>query len=329
MGIFKNKQPKSLAILGGGYISAELAHFFGSLGTKVTIIQKRELLVPNEDEEIASAFTEIFRKKYNVLIGYNANAVKAAKKGKGVVVTIEDKTGKKKNITSEKLLVAVGRIPNTDILEVEKAGVETNENGYIKTDAYLETTAKNVWALGDIIGNYLFKHSANLESKYVYNNAFYPSKKKKIDYTAMPHAIFSSPQIAGVGMTEQELKSNRISYAAGKCYYRNTGMGAALGEKEGFVKVLADKKTGKILGCHIIGPDASTLIHEVVVVMKSGLSVDSITDAVHIHPALSEVVERAFKSVEQAFLFCYVHQQIKIFFPHNSWKGILTYKCFA
>lgn len=290
------KQPKSLTILGGGYISAELAHFFGSLGTKITIIQKRELLVPNEDEEIASAFTRIFRKKYNILTG--SNAVKVSMKNRKIVVVVQDKKGKKKNVVSEKLLVAAGRIPNSDILEVENAGVETNENGFIKTNSYLETTAENVWALGDIIGNYLFKHSANLESEYVYRNAFYPSKKKRIDYAAMPHAIFSSPQIAGVGMTEQELKKRKMDYAVGKYYSRDTGMGAALDEKDGFVKVLADRRTRKILGCHIIGPDASTLIHEVIVAMKAGLTIDGITDAVHIHPALSEVVERAFGSVE-------------------------------
>ncbi|MBI2130618.1 dihydrolipoyl dehydrogenase [Candidatus Woesearchaeota archaeon] len=290
------KLPKSITFLGGGYISAELAHYFGSLGAKITIIQKRDVLIPNEDEEISAAFTKIFRKKYNVLTGFNA--VKVSGKNKKIVATVRGRNGGRKNIASEKLIVAAGRIPNTDILGVSRAGIGIDGNGFIKTNGYMETSAKNVWALGDIVGRYLFKHSANLESQYVYRNAFYPKKKRRIDYTAMPHAIFSSPQIAGVGMTEQELKAKKIDYAVGKYSYMNTGMGAAIDEKEGFVKVLADRRTRKILGCHIIGADASTLIHEVIVAMKAGLTADAITDAVHIHPALSEVVDRAFGSIE-------------------------------
>ena len=288
------KQPKSMTILGGGYIAAELAHFYGSLGTKISIIQRAPLMVPNEDIEIAAQFTRLFSKKYNVLLEHNAAKVEK-KKGK-FIVTAQGKKSKKK-IVSDALLVAAGRITNSDILDLKKANVEIDEKGYIKTNDYLETTAKNIWALGDIIGRYLFKHTANLEAQTVYSNAIL-GKKVKINYDAMPHAIFSSPQIAGVGMREQDLKYKKIRYAVGKYQYINSGMGTALQDNEGFVKIFADRKTRKILGCHILGTDASTLIHEVIVAMKAGLKADAISDAVHIHPALSEVVQRAVNNIE-------------------------------
>ena len=288
------KQPKSMTILGGGYIAAELAHFYGALGTRTNIVQRAKFLIPNEDEEISRKFTEIFGKKYNVMIEHTVT--KVSKKGKKFVVVVEGKKGKK-IIVSDVLLVAAGRIPNTDILDVKKGNVEIDEKGFIKTNEYLETTAKNTWALGDIVGKYLFKHSANLEAEYVYYNAIL-NKKIKVDYLAMPHAIFSSPQVAGVGLREQALKEKKINYAVGKYDYIKSGMGLALQDNEGFVKIFADRKTRKILGCHILGTYASTLIHEVIVAMKAGLSVDAIDKAVHVHPALSEVVQRAVRNIE-------------------------------
>ncbi|MBI2657973.1 dihydrolipoyl dehydrogenase [Candidatus Woesearchaeota archaeon] len=262
------KQPKTMTILGGGYIAAELAHFYGALGTKINIIQRGKFLIPNEDEEISKKFTELFSKKYNVLTEHTT--IKASKKGKKFVAVAEGKKQKKK-IISDALLV--------------------------KTNDFLETTAKNIWALGDIVGKYLFKHSANLEAQHVYYNAIL-NKRIKIDYGAMPHAIFSSPQIAGVGLREQDLREKKIDYAKGVYSYINSGMGIALHDNDGFVKIFADRKTRKILGCHILGTDASTLIHEVIVAMKAGLAVDSIREAVHIHPALSEVVQRAVNNIE-------------------------------
>ena len=288
------KQPKTLTILGGGYIAAELAHFYGALGTKINIVQRNVLLVPNEDKEIAKKFTEIFREKYNVLTGFNATKV-SKKKGK-FIVAAESKKSKKK-IVSAQLLVAVGRIPNTDILKVENANVQTDDKGFVKTNDYLETTAKNIWALGDIAGKFLFKHSANLESQYVYHNAVL-NKKIKVDYSAMPHAVFSSPQIAGVGFKEEELlKAKKFNYVKGYYKYINSGMGLALQDNEGFVKIMADRKTRKILGCHIIGTGASTLIHEVIVAMKNNLSADGIKNSIHVHPSLSEVVQRAVNNI--------------------------------
>ena len=286
-------QPKVLTILGGGYIAAELAHFFGSLGTEINIIQRNKLLVPLEDSEISEQFTHIMSHKYNVLTGYEPIAV--SKQSGDFEVAVENVvTKERKMVKSDQLLVATGRIPNSDLLDLEKTGVKTDEKGNIVTDAYLETNVLGVFALGDVIGRFPFKHAANLEAEYALQNLLMPDQKIAVDYAAMPHAIFSSPQIAGVGKTEQQLKAENANYVASKWNYIDSGMGQAIEDRTGFVKILIDQKTLNILGCHIIGTDASTLIHEVIIAMRCGSgSIMNILGAVHIHPALSEIVKRA------------------------------------
>ncbi len=310
------KQPKVLTIIGGGYIACELAHFFGALGTKINIVQRVDALIPSEDEEISQRFTEIFSKKYNVYLDCEAEFVSKKHRnndGDSIFhILVKDSDGKSIELLSDQLLIAAGRIPNSDTLDLEKTGVELTKKGFIITDRYLETSAKGIFALGDAIGRYLFKHNANHEAQYAYNNIMHPDRKIPVNYAAMPHAIFSSPQVAGVGFTEQELKeegikqqdknkNNSIDYVKSVYPYINTAMGRALEDKDGFVKFLVHKKNGKILGCHIIGSQASILIHEVLVAMKSneGLdTIDNITRAVHIHPALSEVVLRAAHDIQ-------------------------------
>ncbi len=286
------KQPKTLTIIGGGYIAAEMAHFYGALGTRVNIIQREPVLLPREDSEIAAKITQIYSRKHNVIL--NSTASRVEKKGGKIIVTAASLDGRKKKLlVSDQVLVAAGRMPNSDTLNLKETGVETSQNGYIKVNEYMETTSPNIWAIGDIAGIFLFKHSANLEAEYAYRNAF-SQKKEKVDYYAMPHAIFGSPQIAGVGPTEDELKKKNIRYVLGRYEYSHTGMGEALQDRDGFCKIMVDPDTHKILGCHIIGTDASSIIHEVIVAMKAGEGqVENITNAVHIHPALSEVVQRA------------------------------------
>ena len=230
------KQPKVLTIIGGGYIGCELAHFFGALGTKINIVQRADVLIPSEDEEISHRFTEIFSKKYNVYLGYEAefvskkhrnddsggyndaadsdsyaNSIKHDDDDDGggdslFHVLVKDSSGQSIELLSDQLLIAAGRIPNSDTLDLEKTGVKVNKKGFIITDRYLGTTANGIFALGDAIGRYLFKHNANHEAQYAYNNIMHPNRKIPVNYAAMPHAIFSSPQVAGVGFTEQELK---------------------------------------------------------------------------------------------------------------------------
>lgn len=289
-------QPKSMIILGGGYIAAEMAHFFGSLGTKIAIVQRKKYLVPGEDEEVSQEFTSAFGKKYDLYTEFEPTSV--VYEGGAFSVKIKNVVEKEVVLNAEALLVAVGRVPNSDTLDLDKTGVRTDTKGYIITDNYLETTMPGIFALGDIVGRYPFKHSANLEAEYALQNILMPDQKVPVDYSAMPHAIFSSPQIAGVGKTEQDLKREGIDYLVSKWRYQDSGMGQAIRDNTGFVKLLLNKKDLAILGCHIMGTDASIMIHEVVVAMKCGnASVFNILNAVHVHPALPEVIKRAASNI--------------------------------
>lgn len=291
------EQPKSMTILGGGYIAAELAHFFGSLGTKISIVQRGRHLVPNEDEEVAVLFTQLMSGRYEVFTGFIPEEVGRGGLGYRVRITSVDGS-ESKELESEQLLVATGRTPNSDLLDLEKTGVRTDERGYIVTDDHLETDQKGIFALGDAVGRYPFKHAANYEAGYAYNNIMQPGEKAAVDYTAMPHAIFTSPQIAGVGKTEQQLISEKAQYLVGKWRYYDTGMGKAIEDSTGFVKLLLERESLKILGCHIMGTEASSIIHEVLVAMKAGDgTANSLTNVVHIHPALPEVVKRAAENI--------------------------------
>lgn len=289
------RQPQQIAILGGGFIAAELAHFFGALGTQVTLIHRRANLLRNEDEDVARVFTDVYRRRFDLITEAKVMEVRG---NDGGVKILLDVAGHQREVNAEALLLAVGRIPNTDLLDVGKAGVAVDERGFIKTNEYLQTSAPNVWALGDIVGKFLLKHSANLEAAYVANNLFSPNDKVAVNYHAMPHAIFASPQVAGVGLTEQEARDQHIPYVAGRYDYKNTAYGQSIGDQDGFVKVIAHAETKEILGCHILGTHASILIQEAANAMRSRESVGVITRAIYVHPALPEVVQRAFSSLE-------------------------------
>ena len=285
------QQPRRLTIVGGGYIAAEMGHFFGSLGTEVTIIQRGPLLVQQEDTDISQRFTEVYRRKFHLLLG--AQVSRARRDGDQITVEVSQ-NGTTESVESDVLLIAAGRIPNSDLLDVTRTGVKVDQRGFVKVDEYLQTAAPGVWALGDIVGKNLLKHSANLEAAYVAHNIFNPDSKVAVDYHAVPHAIFASPQVAGVGLTEQRANELGISYIAATYDYYDTAYGSSIEDQDGFVKVLADAESREILGCHIIGTDASVLIQEVANAMRLRQTTDVITQSIYVHPALPEVVQRAF-----------------------------------
>jgi len=287
------EKPDELVIIGGGYIACELAHFYEAMGTEITIIEMTGSLLNREDAEISEMFTELARERFNVNLGLKASEVEEIEDK--IKVKAEDEEGNIHSFAGDELLVAAGRVPNSDNLEVERAGIKTDDRGFTVTDEYLETNVDGVYAIGDIADNWMFKHSANYEAEIAVKNGF-AGHNEKVKYESMPHAVFASPQIAGVGKTEQQLKEEGTDYVKATYDYHDTGMGLALKEEDGFVKVLASE-SGKILGCHIIGPEASTLIHEVLIPMRNGLGVEAIKDTVHVHPALSEVVSRAFNQL--------------------------------
>lgn len=291
----RTERPDHMLIIGGGYIATELAHFYKAMGTDITIIEMSDVLVGNEDREISEKFTDSAHDQFDVNTGFKATEV--AEDGDMVTVTAVNKDDEEHIFEGDALLVAVGRVPNTDDLNVEAAGVETDDRGYLETNEQLETTADDVYALGDIAGNYMFKHSANLEAQYALWNMLL-DRGEAVDYRAMPHAIFSRPEVAGVGKTEQQLEEDGMEYRVARYEYADTGKGMAIKEEDGFVKVLAAPESGEILGCHIMGPHAAKMIHEVLVAMRHGDgTVDEIADTIHIHPALNEVVQRAFKKL--------------------------------
>jgi mycothione reductase len=288
------RQPRRLVIVGGGYIAAELAHFFGALSTEVTIVHRGPRLLRLEDDDVSARFTEVYQRRFTMLIN---TVVRRAHHNRERITLELASDGQQRTLTADALLLAVGRVPNTDLLDVAQSGVPVDERGFVKADEYLETEVSGVWALGDILGRYLLKHSANLEATHVAHNIFHPENKVPVDYQAMPHAIFASPQVASVGLTEREAKEQGLPYVAGSYDYHDAAYGMAIEDRDGFVKALANRETGEILGCHIIGSEASILIQEVANAMRMRLTTDAITQAIYVHPALPEVVQRAFGSL--------------------------------
>ncbi|MFC7132006.1 MULTISPECIES: dihydrolipoyl dehydrogenase family protein [Salinibaculum] len=292
--LYLRDQPESMVVLGGGYIAVELGYFFESLGTDVKIVEMMDSLVPREDEALSETFTEIASERHEVYTGHRATAVEDG--GDGVTVHAETEDGDEIAVSGEELLVALGRRPNTDTLDVEAAGIETDDRGFVETNEYLETSAENVWAQGDIAGNQMFKHSGDYETKRVVENVVHDGQAA-VDYTAIPHAIFTEPQMSGVGATEQDLREEGTEYVVGRQSLPDTPMGRAKKLDHGFVKVLA-APDGEILGCHMLGYEASTMIHEVVVAMRSaGGTVSDVTGVIHAHPTLNKAVQYAFEDV--------------------------------
>jgi mycothione reductase len=294
-----NEQPKSIAIIGGGYIAAEYSHFFSAMGTKVTVIGRNPQFIPEEEPEVSALAKRELGKKVTILTNHEVREVEKTSSGEKTITTVDRENGKTTVITADEILIATGRGPNTDILHPEKGGVKTDAKGWIVVNEYLETSQPNVWALGDADGAYPFKHVANYESRVVYYNAVL-KRKVKVDYHAVPHAVFTYPEIASVGLGEKEAveKYGRDRVVIGIQRYQDTAKGEAMAVKDYFVKVIVEQGTMKILGAHIIGPQASVLIQEVINLMYTHeQSGEPIIEGMHIHPALSEVVERAFNSL--------------------------------
>jgi mycothione reductase len=287
--------PDRLVALGGGYIAAELGYYFDAFGTDVTLIEMEDTLVSREDSEVAAAFTDIARERHEVRTGYRATAV--AESDGELTVTAESEDSDEIEVTGDELLVALGRQPNTDGIDLDATNVATNDAGFIETDAQLRTTVENVWAMGDIADNSMFKHSGDYEGEIMAANVA-RDEGREADFTALPHAVFTEPQIGAVGKTEATLEDDGREYVVGRAAFTDTAMSRALKLDEGFVKVLADSSSYEILGCHIIGHEASTLLHEVTPAVRHGLSADDLANTlIHAHPALSKVVMEACADV--------------------------------
>ncbi len=291
--------PKSVVIVGGGYIAAEYGHFLSSMGAQVTIIGRNPQFIPSEEPEISVLAKRELEENMIIYTGYEVREAEVTSKGKKKLVAVNRETGAKISVITDEILIASGRKPLSDVLNPEKGGIKTNRKGWIIVDEYLETSQPNIWALGDANGKYPFKHVANYESAIVYYNAAL-NKRVPVDYHAVPHAVFTYPEIAAVGLREKESieKFGADKLLIGFHRYQDTAKGEAMDAKDYFVKVIVERGNMKILGAHIIGPYASVLIHEIIPLMYTvERSAKPIIDGMHIHPALSEVVERAFRSL--------------------------------
>ncbi|HDQ70756.1 MAG TPA: dihydrolipoyl dehydrogenase [Chloroflexi bacterium] len=306
--------PESLIIVGGGYIAAEFAHFFSAIGVQVTVVGRNPRLVPEEEPEISEVLQRKMAEYCQVYTGYEA--VRAERAGDLKAITAIKRTGdaeqdaeshpsNTKTFTAQEVLIATGRRSNADILQPERAGIETIRGGWIKTDPYLQTSQENVWALGDARGRYMFRHTANYEAEMVWTNAF-TEHRHAVDEHAVPHAVFTHPQIGSVGLTEAQAQTQAQAQAGhgvlvGIKRYYDTAKGFAMAEETGFVKVVVENETGRILGAHVIGPHAAILVQQIVYVMNSQEgNYLPLARAQTIHPALSEVVIGALGNLRPA-----------------------------
>jgi mycothione reductase len=284
--------PRSMIIAGGGFIATEMAHFFSAMGVEVTIVGRGPRLLRYAEPEVSEALMKALRGRMSVETGLEVTEVR--EKGGLKEVTASDEGGKTHVFMAESLFIAAGLRSNADLLRPERTGVQLDEKGYIKVNEFFETTKPRIWAFGDAIGRAMFKHVANKEASLVWH-AFSHGHRESLNYDMVPYAVFSWPQIGSVGLTQAEAEGRGLSVLVGRANYRDTAKGEAMGEEDGFVKVIVEEKTRRILGAHIIGPEAPTLIQEVIDVMNAGQGeAYPIMDAMYIHPALPEVVQNAF-----------------------------------
>jgi dihydrolipoamide dehydrogenase len=287
-----------MAIVGGGYIAAELGHFLSAMGSKVTIIGRNPQFLKQEELEISALALRLMQKHMTIFTNHEVQQAEKAATGKKLLA-VNRANNKILEVDAEEILVAAGRGSNSDILHPERAGIQTDRRGWIIVNDHLETSQPNIWAFGDANGHHLFKHVANYESEIVYYNAIL-KRDVKVDYHAIPHAVFTYPEIAGVGLKENEAiaKFGEDGILIGMYRYQDTAKGEAMDAKEYFVKVIVQSGTMKIVGAHIIGPYASILIQEIINLMYTpDQSAMPILNGMYIHPALNEVVQRAFNSL--------------------------------
>lgn len=288
------RQPESIIIVGGGYIGVEYAHFFEAMGAKVALVERGPALVFHEEPEISELLVKKMRERMEVLTDTEVVEVRWENGGYAVIVRSDERGTEE--LRGEEILVAVGRRSNADLLDVGKTGVQTDKANFIRVNEYLETDRENIWALGDSIGRQMFTHAGDKEAEVAWHNAT-NGEKVKMDFTSVPHAVFTYPQIASVGLTEAEAR-RKYSVLVGKAKYSDTVKGTAMVERDGFAKAVVEKETGRILGFHIIGPHAPMLIQEVVNAMVHENDISYITGSMHIFPALSDLITETLENLK-------------------------------
>ena len=285
--------PKRLIILGSGFVAAEFAHVFSALGSQVSVVARSGALLRNLDAEISARFTAIAAQQWDVRL----NATLTQVSGDASQVRLDFADGS--HLSGDVLLVATGRAPNTASLGLAVAGIATHQDGGVTVDAHGRTNVAGVWALGDVSSAHQLKHVANHEARVVAHNLAHPGDLRSFDHRHVPSAVFTSPQIASVGLTEEQLMAQGRRYVSKSQAYGDTAYGWAMEDNTGVCKVIADPATGELLGAHLMGYQASTLIQPLIQGMSFGQSAHEVARGQYwIHPALGEVVENALLSLE-------------------------------
>ncbi len=290
------KVPNKMVVVGGGYIGLEMGSVWSRLGSEVEVVEFLDHITPGMDKEISSEFMKILKKqgiKFNM-----QNKVEKIKKNKsGVVVSTVDKEGNKNNFDCDVVLISVGRKANTEGLNLDAIGLELDDRNRIKTDKSFKTNLENIYAIGDVISGPMLAHKAEDEGIAVAENI--AGQSGHVNYGTIPGVVYTTPEVAAIGKTEEELIDSKIKYKVGKFSFMANSRAKAIDDAEGFVKILADEKTDKVLGAHIIGPHAGELIAEIGVAMEFGASSEDIARTCHAHPTFSEAVKEAALSVDK------------------------------
>jgi dihydrolipoamide dehydrogenase len=285
-----DKTPASMAIVGAGAVGCEFADVFNAFGTAVTLIEVAPRLLPIEDEEVSKELLRVFRKrKIDVRVGAKLQGVTVGKRG--VSLTVEE-NGKAETLEVEYVLVAAGRAPNVEGIGLETLGIRTTDRGFVRINETFETSVPGYYAIGDVAGNQMLAHKGQREG-HVLADLLGGEHAHLVDYGNIPSCTYCSPEVASIGLTEQACKEQQLEYVVGKFAFSANGRARTSGETDGFVKIIRGKQHGEILGAHIIGSNATELIHELVVARANEFTVEEVDLAVHAHPTLSEAVAEA------------------------------------
>ena len=290
------KVPKKMVVVGGGYIGLEMGSVWSRLGTDVHVVEFLDHITPGMDKEISNEFMKIL-KKQGINFHMQHKVEKIKKNNTGAIISTKDKDGKQKDFECDKVLVSVGRKPNTSGLNLEKVGIELDNKKRVKTNKDFQTNLNNIYAIGDVIAGPMLAHKAEDEGIAVAE--IIAGQSGHVNYDTIPGVVYTTPEVASIGKTEEQLIEKNIKYKIGKFSFMANSRAKAIDDTEGFVKILADEKTDKVLGAHLIGPHAGELIGEIGVAMEFGASSEDIARTCHAHPTFSEAVKEAALSVDK------------------------------
>lgn len=288
------KQPKTMIIVGAGPLGLEFGQMYHHFGTKVTILHKDQFVMPRTEPELSEALQKYLEDE-GITIFINTKSKSVRKENNEIVVGFEI-DGKQQEVRGEVLMFAAGKIPNTKDLDLEKAGVETNDRQAIKVNEEMQTTAGHIWAAGDVIDKPLrLETTAGKEGSIAVENAL-KNTHRTMDYSAVPYAVFTTPNLAGVGKTDEEAVGGGLKCTCNTFSFEYVPKAAIINDTRGLIKIVADNKTHQVYGVHILGPDAADLIHEATMIVKNKMTLEDVIDTVHVFPTLSESIKLAAQS---------------------------------